>query len=142
MGHLQGTQINKLDSGLNRENSTNDSIVLLVGSISTGTAQITHGKVIKLIQTKDAEDLGINESFDANHKVLAHYHISEVFRLAPNATVYFLPVAENSSIESVKAQVISAIKENSEIKGVGYFGFTNDLTSVVEQVDGVANLFG
>lgn len=135
MGHLQGTQINKLDGGLNRENSTNDSIVLLVGSIPTGTAQIAHGKAIKLIQTKDAEDLGINESFDANHKVLAHYHISEIFRLAPNATVYFLPVAENSSIESVTAQVVSTIKENSEIKGVGYFGFTNDLTSVAEQVD-------
>lgn len=135
MGHLQGTQINKLDGGLNRETATNDSVVLLVGSIPVGTAQIAHGKAIKLIQTKDAEDLGVNESFDANNKVLAHYHISEVFRLAPNATVYFLPVAEKSSIEGVTAQVISTIKENSEIKGVGYFGFTNDLPSVVEQVD-------
>lgn len=135
MGHLQGTQINKLDGGLGRNTDTNDSVVLLVGSIPTGSAKITHGKAVKLIQTKDAEDLGINESFDANHKVLAHYHISEVFRLAPNATVYFLPVVENSAIENITAQVITAIKENSEIKGVGYFGFTNDLTSVVEQVD-------
>lgn len=135
MGNLQGVQINKIDGGLGRENTTNDSVVLLVGAIPTGSAQITHGKAVKLIQTKDAEDLGMNESFDANNKVLAHYHISEIFRLAPNATVYFLPIAPNTQIANATAQVISTIKANSEIKGVGYFGFANTLTSVAALVD-------
>ena len=124
MGNLQGIQINKIDGNLDRATGTDDSVVLLVGSVPKGTAQITHGKAIKFIQTKDAEELKINESYDANQKTLAHYHISEVFRLAPNATVYFLPVAENSSISNVTAQVITAVKEHSEIKGIGYFGFT------------------
>ena len=135
MGNLQGIQINKIDGNLDRATGTDDSVVLLVGSVPKGTAQITHGKAIKFIQTKDAEELKINESYDANQKTLAHYHISEVFRLAPNATVYFLPVAENSSISNVTTQVITAVKEHSEIKGIGYFGFTENLTQVAELVD-------
>lgn len=135
MGNLQGIQINKIDGNLDRATGTDDSVVLLVGSVPKGTAQITHGTAIKFIQTKDAEELKINESYDANNKVLAHYHISEVFRLAPNATVYFLPVAENSSISNVTAQVITAVKEHPEIKGIGYFGFTENLTQVANLVD-------
>ncbi|MRM84514.1 DUF2586 family protein [Riemerella anatipestifer] len=135
MGHLQGVQINKIDGGLGRETDTNDAVVLLVGSIPVGSASITHGTAVKLIQTKDAEDLGINESFDANQKVLAHHHISETFRLAPNATVYFLPVSNGAAVDSVTSTVIKTIREHSEIKGIGYFGFTDNLKQIAEKVD-------
>ena len=135
MGNLQGTQINKIDGGLGRQTETNDSVVLLVGAVPVGSASIAHNKAVKLIQTKDAENLKINESYDANNKVLAHYHISEVFRLSPNATVIFLPVAPNSGITSVTDKVLQTIKENPEIKGVGYFGFTDNLKEVAGLVD-------
>lgn len=135
MGNLQGTQINKIDGGLGRQTETNDSVVLLVGAVPIGSASIAHNKAVKLIQTKDAEDSKINESYDANNKVLAHYHISEVFRLSPNATVIFLPVAPNSGITSVTDKVLQTIKENPEIKGIGYFGFTENLKEVAGLVD-------
>jgi len=50
MGNLQGIQINKIDGNLDRATGTDDSVVLLVGSVPKGTAQITHGKAIKFIQ--------------------------------------------------------------------------------------------
>ncbi|OBS12722.1 hypothetical protein ATE49_04370 [Elizabethkingia miricola] len=135
MGNLKGTQINKIDGGLGRQADSNDSAILLVGSFPLGDSTIAVGTAVKLIQVKDAEDLGINESFDANNKVLAHYHISETFRLAPEATVYLLNVAADSTISAATSSVIKAVKENPEIKGIGYFGFKEGLTAVSALVD-------
>lgn len=130
MGNLDGTNVNKIDGGLGRLNSTNDDVILLVGAIPVTGTTLVQDEAITLIQAKDIEDLGVNESFDANNHVLAHYHISEIFRLAPEATAFFLPVAVGSGIEDHTAKIIETVKANQQIKGIGYFGFTNTLETV------------
>lgn len=131
MGNLEGIKINKIDGGNGRLSDTNARIFLLVGAIPLVGATLTEGTAEKLIQTKDLEAFGIKESFDANNKVLAHYHVSEFFRLAPEGTLYFLPVAADATITSTFATVLQTLKQHPEIKGVGFFGFAGQtLTSV------------
>lgn len=130
MGNLQGTNINKIDGGNGRLSDTNARIFLLVGAMAVGTSTLAANTAVRLIQTKDIEEYGVNESFDANNHVLVHHHISEVFRLAPEATVYFLPVAANSTVEATYATVLQTLKLYPEIKGVGFFGFSHTLATV------------
>lgn len=131
MGNLDGTNINKIDGGNGRLSATNARVFLLVSAMSLATSTLTANSAVKLIQTKDAEGYGVNESFDANNKVLAHYHVSEYFRLAPEATLHFLPVEASATIASTLPAVLQTLKLNPEIKGIGFVGFADqDLASV------------
>ena len=96
--------------------------------------QLTHGETKSFIQLKDAEAVGITESLDANQKALTHYHLSEVFRLAPESHIIFLPVAVGKMQDST-AQIVKAIRANKQVKGVGLFGFTNDLSTIASDVE-------
>ena len=135
MGNLKGTQVNKIDGGNGRLSSTNDSVVLLVCAMAVAGTTLVADEAVKLIQTKDIEVFGVNESYDANNGSLAHYQTSEIFRLAPEATVYFLPVALGSDVADHTALVINTIKENPQIKGLGYAGFTHTLTEISDSVE-------
>lgn len=136
MGNLDGTNINKIDGGNGRLSATNARVFLLVSAMSLATSTLIANTSVKLIQTKDAEGYGVNESFDANNKVLAHYHVSEYFRLAPEATLHFLPVAANATIASTLPSILQTLKLNPLIKGIGFVGFANqDLTSVSALVE-------
>jgi len=125
MGNLNEVNINKIDGGLGRLADTNDSVVLLVMPLATQNTELTTSTAVRLIQTKDAEELGITESYDANNHVLAHYHVSEIFRLAPDATVYLLPAPQASSIAADVAMVQQTLRTHNEIKGIGFAGFDN-----------------
>lgn len=140
MGNLEGTNINKIDGGNGRLSATNARVFLLVSSMALGMSTLTANESVKLIQTKDVEAYGVNEAFDANQKVLAHYHVSEFFRLAPEGTVHFLPVAANSVHADVIPTILQTLKLNPEIKGIGFIGFENqNLTSVAALVDQLQN---
>ncbi|TWP31234.1 hypothetical protein ETU08_01775 [Apibacter muscae] len=133
MAQLTGVNVNKLQGGLGRGNGTTDSYVGLVGYISAETLallpEIKENKALQLLQIEDLEAQGFNESFDANNKLLVHYHISEIFRLAPEAVVYFIPTT-SESIEKAIEVIIPAIRENSEIKGLGFCGFSETLETL------------
>lgn len=138
MGNLQGVNINKIDGGNGRLSDTNDRVVLLVSPIPLTGTSLTVNKAEKLIQTKDFEALGVNESFDANQKVLVHYHISETFRLAPESTAYFLPVASDATITGCITDVLPVLRDHPEIKAIGFFGFASQtLETVSSMVDTV-----
>lgn len=140
MGNLEGINTNKIDGGNGRLSATNARIFLLVSAMSLVTSTLTANESVKLIQTKDIEGYGVTESFDANNKVLAHYHVSEVFRLAPEATLHFLPVAEDSTYAGVTATILQTLRLNPEIKGIGFVGFENqNLTSVAALVESLQN---
>lgn len=141
MGNFEGTKINKIDGGNGRLSSTNARVFLIVGAMTiTGTTLVAN-QTERLIQTKDIEALGVTESFDANNKTLAHYHVSEAFRLAPEATFYFLPVAEDSVIEDTYVAVLQTLKLNPSIKGIGFFGFDGTLETAIATADSIqANL--
>lgn len=135
MGYLEGFKLKKLESGLGRTISTKDSVFLLVGAMTIASTSLEHGKAYRLLQIEDAEKLGINESYDANQKVLVHYHISEVFRLAPNAEIYFLPVATGGKLQDKSADILKVLREQQTIKGIAAFGFTNDVSILPTEVE-------
>lgn len=122
MGNLQGTKINKIDGGNGRLTDTNERVFLMVAPCASGSS-LVNGKAVRLIQVKDIEDLRITESYDANNKLLVHHHVSEFFRMAPEGTLYFLPLAKNATIANAVTATLPVLKANPEIKGVGLFGF-------------------
>ena len=130
MGQLKGFTFKKAEGGLGRTASTKDNLFLM----AVAGTQLTHGETKSFIQLKDAEAVGITESLDANQKALTHYHLSEVFRLAPESHIIFLPVAVGKMQDST-AQIVKAIRANKQVKGVGLFGFTNDLSSIASDVE-------
>jgi hypothetical protein len=135
MADLEGVNLKKLDGGLGRTSETNDAVILVVGSMPITGTTLVHNNVVELIQIKDLEDLGVNESFDANNKALAYYHISESFRLAPESTILFMPVAVNSTIQAKTTEILTAIRGNKSVKGLALFGFTNDISTLADEVE-------
>ena len=108
----------------------------MIGAISLVGSTLQANEPVKLIQTKDVESVGITPAFDANNKVLAHYHVSEFFRNAPEGTLYFLPVTEGATIAQALPTVLQTLKTYPEIKGLGFFGFAGQtLTSVFGLVE-------
>ncbi|MGC4130070.1 MAG: DUF2586 family protein [Bergeyella sp.] len=140
MGKLQGTTFKKKNGGLGRTAPTNDSVSLLVVAMSIAGSTLVYGQAKELIQPEDAEVFGITEAFDANNQTLAYHHISENFRLAPESTLYILPVEANSTIQSKINVTISTLKKHRSIKGVGFAGFTNDLSTIPAEVDSIQTL--
>lgn len=130
MGNLQGVNINKIDGGNGRLSDINDKAVLLVSCMPVTATSLVVNKAERLLQAKDAETLGVTESFDANNKSLAQYHISEIFRLAPETTVYLLPVATGEAVADTFSTVLETLRSDANIKSIGFVGFANgDLTA-------------
>jgi hypothetical protein len=135
MANLEGVNLKKLDGGLGRTSETNDAVILVVGSMPIVGSTLVYNKVVELIQIKDLEDLGVNESFDANNQVLAYYQVSESFRLAPESTILFMPVAEDSTIQAKTTEILTAIRGNKNVRGLALFGFTNDISTLADEVE-------
>lgn len=88
---FEGPIINKLNGGLGRTNPPGDaSFGLVISNPDALPSGISAGQVAKLWSIKDAEALGITPSYDSTNKMLAHYHIDEFFRLAPDAELFVL----------------------------------------------------
>lgn len=137
MGKFQAIKVKQINGGLGRTAPATDDVSLLVVSMSIAGSTLVYGQAKKLLETKDAEVLGLTEATDANNKTLAYHHISENFRLAPESTLYILPVEANSTVQSKIPVVITALKKNREIKGVAFAGFTNDLSTLPGEVDAI-----
>uniref|UniRef100_UPI0039A6F633 DUF2586 family protein n=1 Tax=Ornithobacterium rhinotracheale TaxID=28251 RepID=UPI0039A6F633 len=135
MGHLQGFELKKLEGGLGRISNNGDSRFLFIGAMPVDTTEAEHGQVYRLLQIEDAEKLGINESFDANKKVLAHYHISEVFRLAPDTELFFLPLPAGAKLQDKSTEILTTLRELKQVRGIAAFGFENDLSTLAGEVE-------
>lgn len=146
MARLNGVSIEKLQGGLGRlAVGTDNHIALIVGNVPAGavaTAIANEGKGVVITSPFDAEELGINESFDANNNIRLYADILEFFRLAPEATLYLF-----NSFESVPLSEF--INNNKEIKGYG-FGFAYvaavgedpaNLVSTINQQQLIINAF-
>jgi hypothetical protein len=133
MARQTGVNVNKLQGGLNRQNDSTDNHFGIIGSLPAAILallpDVEVNKAIELNQIEDLQAKGFNESFDANNKILVHYHISEFFRLAPEAKLFFIPTTEQSLKEAVPV-LIPAVRANSTIKGLGLFGFTDELMTL------------
>lgn len=88
---FEGPVINRLNGGLGRTNPPGDaSFGLIISHRGVNPDGVNFGDVYQLLSAKDAEDLGLDAAFDANNKVLVHYHIEEFFRLAPDAELFLM----------------------------------------------------
>ena len=125
MSDFNGIEINKIGGGLGRRNPVADgTMALIAGGVATGSLAL--GTVAKLIQLSDAEDLGIDASYDANNGILVHHHISEFFRLSPDGTLYLMLVAQGTSMTDIcdtsndyLKKIIISETSNREIRVAG-----------------------
>lgn len=119
MARQSGVNIEKLQGGLGRLATGTDNHVALVivglGAGSVLTAIMNEGKGVVLTSVFDAEQLGINASFDANNDIRIYADVVEFFRLAPEGTLYLFGSTEKEELKGF-------INQNKEIKGYA-FGF-------------------
>lgn len=142
MAQLEGVSIEKLQGGLQRlAEGTDNHLAYIVVGVPAGavaTAIANSGKGVVLTSLFEAEQLGINESFDANNELKLHFQIDEFFRLAPEATLYLF----NSDVE---ADLKKFINSNKEIKGYGlnveYDSETPNLTPEINKHQNIINEF-
>ncbi|MFN8238632.1 MAG: DUF2586 family protein [Chitinophagales bacterium] len=109
MGFL-GPQISKANGGLGRTEAPGDNILCLVmgGVAVDGGAQLD--TPIRLLSTTDAEDAGLNAAYDAANNVLVYYHIKEFFRLAPNAELWIMLVAQDTTQTEIVTKETGALQ--------------------------------
>jgi hypothetical protein len=117
MARVAGVNIEKLQGGMNRlATGTDNHFALICDTIPIGaiaTAVANAGKGVVITAVYDAEELGINESFDANNGCLLYADIVDFFEFAPTATLYLF----NSTAE---ADLKAFINQRKEIKGYGF----------------------
>ena len=130
MAQLPGVTINKLQGGLGRRNANTDNVVALVAYLPESIDSLPANQAKQLLQLSVAESAGINSSYDANNQSLVYHHLSELFRLSPDATVYLIPVDNNYIDDTIVQNILPAIRENQDIRGVGFVGFDNELSDI------------
>ncbi|MFD2566080.1 DUF2586 family protein [Pseudotenacibaculum haliotis] len=137
MAQLKGVGVNKLDGGLGRRNPSTDNVVALVAAMPVVGLGVNLNEATELLQISDAETLGIDAAYDANNTVLVYHHISEIFRLSPDATVYLIPTATGVSVSDILADILPTIRANQDIKGFGFVGFNDTLNDMATKVEAV-----
>ncbi len=143
---FDGARINKLNGGLGSAGSSKDrTVVLLCGS--TATSQLLHKNVYELVDIKNAESYGITPASDANNNEQLHYHLSEMFRLAPSTVFYLIPVDKTTSIETLVADtaLLSAIRSIKGVNTIGIAGVQSATLDVINtdvtKLQGMVNSF-
>lgn len=110
MSAFEGPSIQKIKGGLGRRNASTDAVKgLLCGGIAT--TELAVGKVKKLIQVGDAEDVGINAAYDANNGILVYHHINEFFRYSPDGTLYLMLAPQGTSLTAMCDQSNDYLKK-------------------------------
>lgn len=114
MGQLSGVRIERLQGGLQRlAEGTDNHVAMIIGTLPVGavkTAIHNAGKGVAVTSLFQAEEMGINASFDANNSLKLHDQITEFFRLAPEGTLYLFD-------SLVEADLTAFISHNKEVKG-------------------------
>lgn len=124
MAQLAGVNIEKLQGGLERQalGTDNHVAMILTGMAETALHDAVNnsGQGVVVRSVYDAEQLGFNESFDANESVNYYDQIVEFFRLAPEATLYLCSTDDVEDItgflnanKDIKGYAIDFIGENS-----------------------------
>ena len=123
-----GTTINKNDGGLGQGKSVDRVAALIVGMDATDL--LPNNKAFELLRIEDAEALGINSSSDEASGVLVYEHLSEVFRLSPDTTIYLITVPVTTKASDLKNldELIAAIKSINDINTIAIAGLTADLS--------------
>lgn len=127
-----GATINKMDGGLSRNSSSDRTICLLAGMTLVGNLQ--YNTAYRLTDINAIEALGINESNDNLKGEQTYYHLSEMFRLAPESIFYLVPVDKASTLASLNtnAELKTAIRSIENINVIGVAGINSLATKALE----------
>ncbi|QQV91580.1 sheath protein [Winogradskyella phage Peternella_1] len=143
---FQGVTINKLNGGLGRRNSTDDNkSILIVGMPLTGTTAALH-TAYNLLQTTDAEALGITAAYDANEEVLVHSAIDRFFEICPDGELNLIPVAVDQTPTEIvaTADLIAAVRSvaDANVIAIAHHNVTvPDIDDHVEAVQAFVTSF-
>lgn len=126
---FQGTDINKLNGSLGRT-SDSDRVVVLIAGV-TLPAGLAYYQTKELLDITTAEGLGITAAADNNNGELTHYHLSEMFRLAPESTFWLIPVDKTKTVADLvaDASLIAAIRSIANRNVLGFCGFTTTVAA-------------
>ena len=133
---FQGIKVNKLNGGLGRTTSSDRVICLIAGMTLVG--DLAYNTAVELLDIKAVEELGITASTDDTNSELLYYHLSEMFRLAPESTFWLIPVDKTKTVAALVAD--AALKATIRgIKGVNVLALSGLSTPVASAlVDAVA----
>ncbi|MCT4590510.1 MAG: DUF2586 family protein [Carboxylicivirga sp.] len=121
---FKGATISKLNSGLGRTSET-DRVICLIGGMTLVGAMAYNTKY-ELLDIGTVEDLGITASTDDTNAELVHYHLSEMFRLAPESKFYLIPVDKTKAVADLVADddLKAAIRSIKDINVLGLSGIS------------------
>lgn len=130
MGTFTGVGINKVHGGLVRETDTSDRVVLLVCGGTALAGKLVNYKPLRLDAVSDLEALEWDEAADIKNKELVHYHVSEVFRLSPERSVYLMivPKTEKASTLLVNKDFVSGVRSVNGVNTIGICSLAADAT--------------
>jgi hypothetical protein len=113
---FKGTTVNKLEGGLGRTVANTDGVFLLVIAGAVATASVDLNVAEKVLDLQAAEALGIDATYDDTNDILAHHHISEAFRVNPDAQMYLML----SDGTNLAANICTAVRTYPDIKIIGF----------------------
>ncbi|MCT4644369.1 MAG: DUF2586 family protein [Carboxylicivirga sp.] len=121
---FKGASINKLNGGLGRTSET-DRVICLIGGM-TLVGALAYNTKYELLDIGTVEDMGITASTDDTNAELVHYHLSEMFRLAPESKFYLIPVDKTKSVADLVADdaLKAAIRSIKDINVLGLSGIS------------------
>lgn len=122
---FKGVTTNRLNGGLGRRNPTNDGVGMLIIGSGVAATGLAINTIQKLLSVENAETLGITAAYDDTNSILAHHHIDEFFRLAPDGTLYIVLATALFTDAVLK----TTLRENDDIRFVGVV--RNDATVIV-----------
>lgn len=115
-----GVSVNKLNGGLGRKNPTNDDVCLLIVGCNVSSISANHNTLYKLIEASSADTLGFTAAYDTLNQNLVRHHIEEFFRLAPNATLYVVPVLPDD--QDLMFKSVALLVRGTDAKMIGIAG--------------------
>jgi len=133
---FNGAIVNKMNGWLGRFASSDRVICLIAGMTLVG--DLEYNTANELLDINAVEGLGITASTDDTNSELVYYHLSEMFRLAPEAMFWLIPVDKTKTVAALVAD--AALKAAIRgINGINVLGISGLATPVEDAlVDAVA----
>lgn len=130
---FKGATINRLNGGLGRVAGTDRVVCIIIGA--TKPADKEYNKAYELLDVATAEGLGITASTDDTNKELTHYHLSEIFRLAPENTCHLIMVEKTKTVAQlvVDQDLKAAIRGIDNVNVLGLAGISTLVTDAATE---------
>lgn len=130
-----GASINKMNGGLSLL-SESDRVICLIGGMTLPSG-MNYNTAYELLSIETAEDLGVTPAADDTNSELTHYHLSEMFRLAPESKFWLIPVDKSKTATDLAADagLKTAIRSIKNLNVIGIAGITTTVsTSLADAV--------